>query len=434
MREKGRKGDEINKVLISEYNESRKPVVLQLPRVKKFLDGIGRNSNRSMITYCTGLTHFNNFIIKRYNNNGNLNQNLDCESILNPLSTNEINVYDLLDSFVSNILDDRKGISPKTVSLYVSAIRSYLAYYDIDVIPSKFKRKVKMPKFYREDEEPIDVADIRKILLSCNNRRLKTLILVLASGGMRVTEALATRYMDLDFSVSPTKIHMRKEYSKTKVARDVYISDEATAYLKQWLDWKYNNPIKEREFKKEDLVFTVHTSEPRKAGMRGMYVKVWQEFQRLLTIAKMDERKGDDTDSNTNTAYANAIILRNRRKITIHSLRRFVKTVISEQAGQDYSEFFLGHSKSPYWTMKEAKRREIYKTSIMKYLTFLDYSTLETTGRNIEAKLNEKDKQIQILSTKYDEDIKILKDAVEDMQQLLKNPQKLVDIFMNPIS
>ena len=82
--------------------------------------------------------------------------------------------------------------------------------------------------------------------------------------------------------------------------------------------------------------------------------------------------------------------------------------------------------------MKEAKRREIYKTNIMKYLTFLDYSTLETTGKNIEAKLNEKDKQIQILSTKYDEDIKILKDAVADMRLLLKNPQKLIDLVTNP--
>ncbi len=104
-------------MLRAEYSQSRKSAVLQLPRVKKFLDGIGRNSNHSMIAYSIGLTHFNNFIIKRYNNNEKQNQNLDCESILNPLSTNEINVYDLLDSFVSNILDDRKGISPKSVSL-----------------------------------------------------------------------------------------------------------------------------------------------------------------------------------------------------------------------------------------------------------------------------------------------------------------------------
>ena len=33
----------------------------------------------------------------------------------------------------------------------------------------------------------------------------------------------------------------------------------------------------------------------------------------------------------------------------------------------------------------------------MKYLTFLDYSTLETTGKNIESKLLEKDKEIGLL-------------------------------------
>ncbi|HYV52144.1 MAG TPA: hypothetical protein VE971_02515 [Candidatus Eisenbacteria bacterium] len=48
-----------------------------------------------------------------------------------------------------------------------------------------------MPKSYREDEEPLDASDIRKIMLACNNRRLKTYLLVLASGGMRVVEDLA---------------------------------------------------------------------------------------------------------------------------------------------------------------------------------------------------------------------------------------------------
>jgi hypothetical protein len=34
-------------------------------------------------------------------------------------------------------------------------------------------------------------------------------------------------------------VHIRKEFTKTKTARDIYISDEATKYLKQWLGWKY---------------------------------------------------------------------------------------------------------------------------------------------------------------------------------------------------
>ena len=236
-----------------------------------------------------------------------------------------------------------------------------------------------MPKVHREDEEPLDVSDIRKILLSCNNRRLKTLILVLASGGMRVGEALAVRNKDLDLSVSPTKVHIRKEYSKTRVAREVYISVEATEYLKQWLDWKYKNPDRERKFSEEDLVFTVYQSK----NPKSLYMKIWHEFERLLKIVQMDEKKEDG--------------IYKRRKISLHSFRRFVKTVISNQVGQDYSEWFLGHSKSPYWTLKEVGRREIYATKCMKYLTFLDYSTLETTGKNIESKLLEKDKEIQLL-------------------------------------
>jgi hypothetical protein len=36
----------------------------------------------------------------------------------------------------------------------------------------------------------------------------------------------------------------------------------------------------------------------------------------------------------------------------------------------------------------------------MKYLTFLDYSTLEATGKNIESKLSEKEQEIQTLRQK----------------------------------
>jgi hypothetical protein len=58
----------------------------------------------------------------------------------------------------------------------------------------------------------------------------------------------------------------------------------------------------------------------------------------------------------------------------------------------------LGHNKSPYYTIKESERREIYATKCMKYLTFLDYSTLlEATGKIIEAKLSEKEKEMQLL-------------------------------------
>ena len=377
-----------------------------LPKVKLFLDSIGRNSLKSKTSYFTGLRHLHNYVTANYPGH-------DCESILEHLASNEINVYELLDSFVSNILEERKGIAPKSVFLYVTAIRSYFAYYDIDVLPSKFKRKVKMPKIYREDEEPIDASDIRKILLACNNRRLKTVLLFLVSGAMRVTECLAIRNMDIDFTVSPTKVRLRKEFSKTKVGRDVYVSDEATEYLKLWLDWKYKNPDRKRIFNEEDLVLTVSDSKDPKS----IYNKVWREFDRLLTIVKMDQKKEQG--------------INNRKKITIHSLRRHAKTVISDQVGQDYSEWFLGHVKSPYWTMKEEKRREIYATKIMKYLTFLDYSTLETTGKNIEAKLNEKENEIQLLGQrdlKHETEMIQMQNQLDKIISLIQENPKLANV------
>jgi integrase len=330
-----------------------------------------RNSLKSKYAYQYGLAHFQKFVILKY-------PQYDIETILRPLSKNELNIYTILDEFVSYLVDASLKLTSGSIIFYVAAVRSYLAYYDIDIIPSKFKRKVKMPKMHREDEEPLDASDIRKILLSCNNRRLKTYLLVLGSGGMRAIEGLAIRLKDIDFTVNPTKIHIRKEYSKTRTSRDIYISDEATQYLKQWINWKYDNEERPRNRDDDDLVFTVYITKTPAT----LYVKILTEFEKLLSVVGLDERKDGK---------------QRRRKITLHSFRRFVKTVISDQTNTDYSEWFLGHNKSPYYTKKEPERREIYATKCMKYLTFLDYTTLEATGKNIDAKLSEKEKEIQLL-------------------------------------
>lgn len=126
------------------------------------------------------------------------------------------------------------ALSIATIENYMAAVKSYLQFNDIDIVNSKFKRKVKIPKQYREDEEALDAADIRKILMSCNIRRLKPFILILASCGLRAIEACAIRLCDIDFDATPAKIHVRKEYAKTRIARDVYISDEASRFLKEW--------------------------------------------------------------------------------------------------------------------------------------------------------------------------------------------------------
>jgi len=70
----------------------------------------------------------------------------------------------------------------------------------------------------------------------------------------------------------------------------------------------------------------------------------------------------------------------------------------------------LGHNGSVYYTKKELERREIYLTKCMKYLTFLDYVALEARGKSIEAKMSEKDREIQAIKEKYEQDIQTIRE------------------------
>jgi site-specific recombinase XerD len=231
---------------------------IDFPKVRMFLESVARGSKNSKSSYEIGLKYFQGFLNSNISNNSDNNNNnnganndyyyhhhhhhnYNIEAILLALQSNKPNVYELLDSFVSYLVNmpHQPPMAPKSIAVYIYVVRSYLQYHDIDINPAKFRRRVRLPKVPREDERPIDASEIRNILLAYNNRRLKAYILVLASGGMRAIEGLAIRYRDLDFTVSPTKVHLRKEFTKTKAARDIYISDESTKYLKQWLDWKY---------------------------------------------------------------------------------------------------------------------------------------------------------------------------------------------------
>ena len=368
-----------------------------LPPVSIFLKSMQKNSRITGITYETSLSYFQSFL--------DVESEHDLQTILVAITKNEINVYTLLEQFVT-FLTERKSLSPGSVRQYVVGFRSYLAYYDIDVIPSKFRRKVKMPRILHNEQEAIDVKDIRNILLNCSNRRLKTFILLLASGGMRASECLAIRLKDCDFSVSPTKIHIRAEFSKTRVSRDIYISNEATKHLQTWISWKYRRKQKQRDQRikhNDDLIFQVQKNI---AGLRSIYVKLGQEFDKVLTAAGLNKRKEG----------------MKCKTISFHSYRRFVKSVISDQVSQDYSEWYLGHAgRSVYYQKKEPERREIYASKVERYITFLDYSALENSAKGITSQLDQKDREITYLRER---DLKHGMEMDKIREEMKKSDQK----------
>ena len=113
-------------------------------QVNKFLESIGRNSKNSRKTYGAGLVHFAEFLIP---------MKLTPDTIIPLLAKGKVNVYELLDQFVSYLT--KQNITVTSLNLYMAAVRSYLMYYDIDIVPGKFRRRVKMPKSYADTEEAL---------------------------------------------------------------------------------------------------------------------------------------------------------------------------------------------------------------------------------------------------------------------------------------
>jgi len=155
----------------------------------------------------------------------------------------------------------------------------------------------------------------------------------------------------------------------------------------------------------------VHKVKKQKVKPRSIYVKLLIQFHTVLDAVDFGQRKDN---------------ISRRRKITLHSFRRFVKTTIADTlAGSDYSEWFLGHTKSSYYVSKPAVRAEIYANKCMKYLTFLEYSTLEATGKTNEARINELEKEKQIMGQKYEHELKIVHEQMDRIMAMIAYNPKL---------
>ena len=98
-----------------------------MPKVKVFLESIERNSLRTRKNYETGLVHLHDFLTSKYANGCSL------ETILKELKDNRLDVYELIDNFITYEVNSRHGkqrLTPQTILAHLIGIKSI---YHIDV-------------------------------------------------------------------------------------------------------------------------------------------------------------------------------------------------------------------------------------------------------------------------------------------------------------
>jgi integrase len=186
-------------------------------------------------------------------------------------------------------------------------------------------------------------------LNSCNNRRLKAFLYLLATSGLRSKEAVSLRLKDVELSNEkgePSIIHVRKEHSKTRRSRNVFITSEATEFLKQWLDYKYRKRVRGEKAPQRKDEHVISSYGIDQYSLSSIYLKLNEGFHKILETLELDDRKDGML----------------RRRITFHSFRRFVKTTITDQSSGSFAEYILGHKRDMgYYTKTSEGSIQNYK-------------------------------------------------------------------------
>ena len=342
---------------------------------------------------------FEKFVLLQYNST--------IDNLIDHIIHSKLNPYEILNDYCISLQEAR--LHSSTLKNRVITAKNFLEFNDIDINPRKFKLKVKFPKTIRRIKEALDKNDITNILNSCSDIKLKTYVMLLASTGMRAVEGLSIRIKDIDFGSSPVKVTIQGEHTKTKEDRYVFLTNETVEQIKKWIEYKYRERricYKDKETGKSveeyrtpqkdvnDFLFSVRQNEDDDSNntnssnrINNFYTTLVLQFEKTLDRNGMGSREeGIKTR-------------RIRRKITLHSFRRFVKTTISDLGYSHYSEWFIGHSGSTYWRKKDSEKAEIFE-KIEPYLTFLNVQQLKRQGADLETKIEELQDINQVLREK----------------------------------
>jgi integrase len=353
-----------------------KVVHQQKNRIEKFCSLVALDSKVTAGEYSWRLRQFEGFLTDKFG--------LNLDGFFEKIG--QFDVYDVMADF--HIMLRNEGLAPGTIAGKLQTVKSFLEFNSVPVSNTIYRLRVRAPRRTKNvDIQALSKEMVRKIILEIKEIRLQTYVLLLATTGMRASEALSIRVKDIDFEAK--KVSIRAEFTKTRRARYCYLTDECIKQLKTWMEYRERERVivilngkgrykVKRTFKPDDPIFD-SGHHKHAVSTEGMYAKLAPKFVKTLDRMGLSERHND---------------LGRRHNFTLHSFRRFVKSTISDLGYQDYSEWFIGHAGSTYYRKTESEKLDIFK-KIEPYLTYLDYSRLEAKGADTETKLEQSEKEIE---------------------------------------
>jgi integrase len=298
-------------------------------------------------------------------------------------------------------------------------VKEFFNHYDKE-LPAKDLKFIrnKLPKGnMRTIEKDLDQDTIRTILQHVDVKG-RALILVLASSGMRINEALSLPLDDIDFKTTPTTITIRGENTKNGDNRITFISSEATQAVNEWLKVRSDY---------------IASSAKRNNG--------------LIKSGRGNPKSGEDdgrlfpfSDQNASTLWDNALIkagllsrdkTTNRKQLHYHQFRKFFISQLSLIVSKEIAETLAGHN--GYLT--GAYRRYTKKQLAEEYLKGQHLLTIQAPKELVEIESEfkaEMSNHSKIIESLIMEKL-AMKDEIERLKNhyetLLANQREMYDII-----
>jgi len=294
--------------------------------ITQFIEACGKERTRSM--YRTGITRFLEWKFKEKD------IGLRFEELGTLYLSNGNHYGQDLVAFANYLRDHYAPISRR---VYLAAVKQWFLFNDIEISRGHEKqiRQKNKGARARTEDEPFTLDIIRQIVDN-GNLRLRAIVLILLSSGMRLHEVLQLIPRDINFNASPVTIRLPDTYTKNGRARTVYISGEAVIALKEWME-RRSDYLKYREMVSHNLKKTGKT-EDRIFPMRienviGMFNQALIRSGRYAL--DKDGEKITIRDRSTG-----------RTKVHLHGLRKYFRTALAKAEAEgaiDITEHLMGH-------------------------------------------------------------------------------------------
>lgn len=284
-------------------------------------------------------------------------------------SFNNPDAYVFLNRYIQYLIE--KKLRRASVVANFSTLRSWCGANGIMLHNEFVKQFIKLPKDIKEMRHPL-TPDMIQRLIDHSPKTVKTILLCLLSSGMRVSECLALKVVDINQSVTPIELRLRAQNTKTREERIAYISSEA------WLN--VSKLIKNKA--PDDYVFY---DDKTRYPLESFEIR----FARVRVKAELIQK------------YDSGLY-----KVNIHAFRAYFHTQATKILGGDTAHALLGHHAylDQYFRLSQDEKSEMYH----KLEPFL---TVDNTQRQ-RAIIEDKNKQLN--------EMELMKIEMKKMQAQMK--------------